>query len=209
MKHELTKPVIGILGGIGAGKSTVAAMFAECGCAVIDADRIGHDVLKDDDVIDMLRTRWGDAIIAPDGSVNRKALGEIVFADPRQLDELNRITHPRIRRVMEQLIRDWRNDDRVEAIVVDAAVLLEAKWDDLCTHLVWVDSPDDRRFERVNSCRGWNRESWASREKSQICLDSKRARCEYKLVNRSSVSCLREEVRKLYYQIVHPADRSD
>ncbi|NLW87862.1 MAG: dephospho-CoA kinase [Planctomycetes bacterium] len=210
MTSNPKKPVIGLIGGIGAGKSTVAAMLAEEGCVVVDADRIGHEVLEQEDVRAWLSDRWGEGVFDKETQrVNRRAVADIVFRDPAQLDALNKIMHPRIRRRMEEAISQAWKRQETPAVVIDAAVLVEAGWDELCTHLVLVESSEQQRFQRVNASRGWTRDAWTGREKSQICLDKKRLRCEYTIVNSSSASCLRERVRKLYRHLVHPADCSD
>lgn len=214
-----SKPVIGLLGGVGAGKSTVAAALGELGCAVIDGDAIGHELLSDPAVIRQLRKRWGDRIFstdnatnsvtndATDDAVDRKALAAIVFEDPHELDSLNAILHPRIRRRIEERIAAIGSDASIPAAVLDAAVLLEAGWDDLCTHLVFVDAPAPDRCRRTVKHRGWDRKMWQDRENSQISLDNKRNRCDYS-VNSSSVSRLHKRIRELFQSIVIDADRS-
>ncbi len=208
MTTHRSQPVIGILGGIGAGKSTVAAEFAALGCARLDADAIGHELLAEPDVQAEIRRRWGDGVFGADGRIARRALGRAVFAQPQELAELNKIMHPRIRRRLEQRLAELRQDASVPAVVLDAAIMLEAGWDDLCTDLVFVEAPPQARQERVVSSRGWAPTDWQGREKSQISLDKKRQKCKYSLDNSSNVSCLRERIRELFRQIIHPADRS-
>ena len=87
------KPVIGIVGGIGSGKSTVADLFRQAGCVVVDADRIGHEVLTLPAVKDKLVRRFGREILAADGAIDRAALGKIVFDDPAKLEVLSAIVH--------------------------------------------------------------------------------------------------------------------
>ena len=200
------KPVIGILGGIGAGKSTVASEFAALGCALVDGDAIGHELLNTAEVKDLLRGQWGDEIFCDDGQVDRRALGRIVFNAPGELEVLNGIMHPRIRRGIQQRISAAMADGSVKAVVLDAAVALEAGWDDLCSHLVFVDAPRRLRAARSEALRGWNRHAWRMREKSQIPLDTKAARCYYTLDNSSSVSFLREQIRELFSEIVSVSD---
>lgn len=198
---SLTKPVIGIVGGIGAGKSTVAAEFAALGCVLIDADAIGHELLDEDDVRHQVRRRWGPGVFDDDGRVRRGELAARVFADPAELDELNRILHPRIRRQLAERIDAAMAAPGAAGAVVDAAVLFEAGWDDLCSHVVFVAADDPMRLQRVRRQRGWDRQMWQEREKSQISLDKKQAECDYTLDNRPSASLLREQVRQLFHRI--------
>ena len=201
------KPVIGIVGGIGAGKSTVAAELVKLGCARIDADAIGHALLADPAVQRQIRRRWGEGVFDPQGRVDRRALGETVFADAAQLQALGAILHPRMRRRMEQQIARAQADPRVAAVVVDAAVLFEAGWDDLCTHRVFVRAPRAQRARRVRAQRGWDAPAWRRREKMQISLDKKAAKSDYIINNSSSLSCLHEQVRSIFY-LIYAADRT-
>jgi len=200
------KPVIGIVGGIGSGKSTVAAQFVELGCALVDADRIGHALLEKEDIRRELKIRWPDTI-SPDGSVNRQALGEKVFNDPRQLEQLNQLMHPRIGRVIAEQVDEAIANPQVPGVVVDAAVLLEAGWDELCTQLIFVHCPSSARAERVRTSRGWDVNAWRQRENSQISLDKKRQRCDYTVDNSSNVSHLNEQVRRIFSRSLHVSDR--
>lgn len=197
------KPVIGLVGGIGSGKSAAAKEFVALGCALIDADAIGHQLLGEPDVRDALRRQWGESIFDGDGTVNRGRLGAKVFADAGQLAVLNGIMHPRIRRRIEQRLAEAMGDRSACAAVLDAAVMFEAGWDDLCTHIVFVDAPDEVRFARA-SLRGWDRPTWERREKSQISLDTKKRLCYSCLDNSSSVPHLREQVLQVFHQIIRP-----
>jgi len=199
-------PVIGILGGIGAGKSTVAAEFAALGCLVIDGDAIGHELRESPGVKKALRAEWGDGIFDASGSVSRKALAAKVFTDPAALVRLNKILAPRIRRRFRRLIEQGRATANLPAIVLDAAVLLEARWDDLCTHFIFVRADDRQRQARV-AARGWSAGQWRDRENSQICLDIKAARCDYTVDNSSSIPIVREQIRRIFRKITNASDR--
>ncbi len=202
-----SKPVIGIVGGIGAGKSTASAALADLGCAVIDADAVGHAVIDEQDVQTQLRERWGDKVFAPDGPVDRTAIGEIVFNDPTELEALNSIMWPPMGERIAQLIAQAASQKSVPATVLDAAVLFEAGWDELCTHVLFVDSSDADRAQRA-AARGLDYHAWQSREKTQISLDMKRSRCYRTLDNSTSVSHLQQQVRLIYHQILHERENS-
>ena len=196
-----TKPVIGLVGGVGAGKSTVAAAFARLGCLVIDADSIGHEVMEMPGVRNQLRKLWGNGILDAQGKVDRARVAEVVFADPAQLARLNVVVHPLIAERIVQAIKSAQGDPLVRAAVLDAAVVLEAGWDKFCTHLVYVHAADEARAARV-ACRGWDRQRWEACEKMQISLDKKRKRCDYYIDNSSSVSHLGEQIRELFGRIL-------
>jgi dephospho-CoA kinase len=199
------KPVIGLVGGIGAGKSTAAAQLARLGCAVIDGDAIGHRLLGEPAVRRRLRERWGEGILRPDGAVDRGRLGAIVFADARELAALGAILHPLIRGGIAEATDRAQADPAVTAVVIDAAVLLEAGWDQLCTHLVFIEADETRRVQRATAARGWEKAAWSAREKSQISLDKKRRRCHYVIANNSSVSHLSEQIRGVFREIIRTA----
>ena len=203
-----SKPVIGIVGGIGAGKSTAAAEFVALGCKLVDGDAIGHQLLREPDVLREVRRRWGEGVVGADGHVDRNALGERVFADEVELRALNEILHPRIRRRMARQIARAQRTPGARGVVVDAAVLFEAGWDDLCSHRVFVATNAEDRFGRIARQRAWTRPTWQQREKSQIPLDKKRARCDYTIENCFGVSRLREQIRELFHRICPDANRS-
>jgi dephospho-CoA kinase len=196
--------VVGIVGGVGAGKTMVAAAFEALGCARIDADALGHEVLGDPAVQAFVRNRWGPPCLRADGDVDRAAVGRIVFADPAELAALNEVTHPRIRRRIVERIASARRAG-APAAVLDAAVLFEAGWDDLCTHTVFVAAPPAERRRRAAARSGWDAAAWAAREKTQISLDKKAASCDYMIENCTTVSDLQERVCSLFDQIVRGA----
>ncbi len=195
------KPVIGIVGGVGAGKSLAAGQFAALGCWLVDADKIGHALLDEPNVQDAIRRRWGGEAFTLDGQVSRKALAEVVFKSQADLAALNAILHPLIRRRIVQAIAEAQADASVTGVVLDAAVMFEAGWDDVCSHRIFVSAPAADRQRRVVESRRWSVETWRGREKSQISLDIKAARCEYTLNNRFGASFLREQVRVLFHRI--------
>lgn len=195
-------PVIGVVGGIGSGKSTVAAEFERLGCCRIDGDKLGHALLVRDDVKQEIRALWGAAVFDETGEVNRKAVADIVFNDATQLEALERILHPRIREAIMQAVAKTRGKT-YPAVVVDAAVLFEAGWDDLCSHVIFVDAPMEDRLARVRERRGWDANTLHTREMRQIPLDKKQNRCHHSIRNHSSVSHLQEQVGRLLHHITH------
>ena len=199
--------MIGLVGGVAAGKSTVAAEMARLGAVVVDGDEIGHQVLRQPVVRRAVRKRWGAAVFAPGGQVDRAALGKIVFGAPKELAALNRILRPRIRRQIKREIAAARKSPAVAAVVLDAAILFEAGWDDLCSTVIFVRTPAFRRVRQAAAAKGWDRASWRRREIAQISLDNKRRKSDHTLDNRSTVSRLRDQVRQLFLSIVHAADR--
>ncbi len=197
------KPVIGLLGGIGSGKSTVAAELASLGCGCVNADAIGHELLKNPQVKAELTERWGQGIFDQAGNIDRKALAELAFASPQDTQALNAVMHPRIRRSMVEQIATMQADPDIPAIVVDAALLLETDWHELCNVFIFVSATEDIRAERVRRARGWNNATWKRRENLQIPLDIKAGKAEYTIDNSISESSLREQTHLVFHQIIH------
>jgi len=171
-------PVIGIIGGIGSGKSSVARWVADhANVKRIDADELGHDALKSEGVKVALRTRFGDTIFDDAGEVRRSALARLVFGETasirRARTQLEEVLHPAIeQRVIDAIAQAER--DQQEAVLLDAAVLLEAGWRKRCDAVVFVDAPLEVRQRRVAARNGWTAEELQRREQSQLGLDDKK-----------------------------------
>ena len=147
-------PIVGLTGGIGSGKSTVAAILAELGARVIDADRIGHDVYRPGTPgFDRVVEAFGRGVVAADGTIDRRALGAIVFADPAARARLNAIVHPLIAGDLAGTIARARADGFAGPIVIEAAILLEAGWRSLVDRVWVVTAPADAsEFEIQCGC---------------------------------------------------------
>src|SRR5437667_3284274 len=111
------KPVIGIVGGIGSGKSFVARLFGELGCLVISSDEQVSAAYRDPAVLATLRDWWGDDVVAADGTINRRAIAERVFKDPAQLRRLERLIHPMVHAARERAMSAAASDPNVKAFV--------------------------------------------------------------------------------------------
>lgn len=199
---ESTKPVIGLLGAPGSGKSYVAAQFAAWGAAVIDADAIAREVLDLPEVRETLAGWWGGGVLHDDGRVDRAAVGRRVFDDPAELARLEALVHPRVNAERRRLRELHRGQEGVVAIVEDCPLLLERGLEGDCDVLVFVDVPLEVRRQRVQETRGWSAEELARREKNQTPLDIKRRRADYVLDNHAEPSAVRNQVRHLLDEIL-------
>ncbi|MEA3367709.1 MAG: dephospho-CoA kinase [Planctomycetota bacterium] len=189
-------PVIGLLGGLGAGKTTVAQMFAEEGCRVVDADRIAHEVLQQADVKDQVRESFGDEVFGPDGAVDRDRLGRQVFADAGRRQILERIVHPPILARMRQAV-EAAGAAAPAAVVIDAPLILEKGLAGWCDYMVYVKVPAEVRYRRLRQARGWSPSEVQRREASQISLKNKRGRADYIIDNSASPEHTLEQVRRI------------
>jgi len=198
-------PVIGLTGAIGGGKSQVAALLGQRGAVVIDADRVGHEVLEQPEVRRQVIERFGALVVAhgPDataslGAIDRQALGSIVFASRPALDDLEAIVHPQMRQQFEAIIDHESVRGRAPAVVLDAAILLEAGWDNLCDLVVFVDASQPVRLHRVARGRGWTAEVLQAREAAQWPRERKLSRADIVIHNDSSLEILDQNVDRLF-----------
>ncbi|MGE3821717.1 MAG: dephospho-CoA kinase [Isosphaeraceae bacterium] len=202
---------MGVVGGIGSGKSAVSAVLAEFGAFVIDADKVGHALLNQPPVLDRLLERFGRVILAPveetEGreTVDRKALGAIVFSDPKALRDLESILHPRMRQTFEKAIARTIRRGEAKAVVLDAAILYEAGWDSLCDRVLFVDTPKSVRVERLRESRGWSEEAVTRRESSQWPLDRKRQQAEWVVSNEGDLDALKSAVAQAWSKVLASA----
>lgn len=195
------KPIIGLTGGIGSGKSTVAALMRKLGAAVINADEIGHTELDCPEVLDVICQWWGSSVVRPDGRANREAIRRIVTRDPEARARLEGLLHPRIDRRTRDLLDRYRADPEVRAIVWDAPLLYEAGLDRRCDRVIFIEADERIRLERVGRQRGWSPEETRMLEKSQKPLDFKREKADY-VVNNSDDDDLSRQVEDVFSRIL-------
>lgn len=167
---------IGLTGGIGSGKSTAAAMLEDLGAIRIDADKVGHQVyLPGTRCWQELVDAFGHAIVADDGTIDRKRLGAKVFADPSLLGTLNGLVWPRIAELIDGRVRGLRARGSREPVVVEAAVLIEARWQWLVDQIWVITVSREHAIERVMGSRKLDRGDVERRIASQLS-DAERAR---------------------------------
>lgn len=195
------KPIIGILGGIGSGKSAAAAEFAKLGCVVISADKIAHELLDTPDVYNGVINLFGHGIVNAAGKIDRKKLADIVFNNPESLTSLNRIIHPLVLARTEELIEQYRGRADVKAIVLDIPLLAEVGWDKRCDELVFVDCKEEIRAQRARKT-GVDERQLKLRENFQISLDKKASLTDNIVDNNSGFSSLAKQVANIFLSIM-------
>lgn len=191
------KPIIGIVGGIGSGKSFVAGLFGELGCVVISSDQQVYQAYETAEVKETLRSWWGGEVFQADGTVDRKKIAAMVFNDPSQRRRLEELLHPLVATQREQIMQQAINNSGPVAFVWDTPLLYETGLHRQCDSVVFVECPWETRLERVRRQRAWSKEQLTAREKSQWALDKKRAFAEYTIVNTADAVEIRVQVREV------------
>ena len=195
------KPVIGILGGISSGKSTVAAEFVKLGCKVIDADKIAHELLDEPTVKEKVVGLFGRAILNSAGKIDHRKLAEVVFADADKLSSLNKTIHPLVLERAEVLIKQYNHQNQVKAIVLDMPLLAEVGWAERCNKLIFVDCKRQIRLDRAKKT-GFDENQFKIRENFQISLDNKANLSDNIIDNNSGFLALAKQVADIFSYIV-------
>lgn len=198
-------PIIGLVGGIASGKSFVAEILEQLGCERIDADRIGHQVLDNPMIQYSLRQSFGSEIFSDSGSVNRGQLGRMVFGSQSEAVErrarLEEIIHPAIRAAAIQQIRRLREQSRPPiAIVVDAPLLIEAGWENMCDWIFFIDTSNETRRQRALQ-RGWSEDHWRDRERTQLGLDQKKQSATHFIPGDTEPEALSRHLSRILEQV--------
>ena len=189
--------VVGIIGGIASGKSRVSDELQRRGARLIDADRIGHDLLETEPVKKAIRARWGDAVFQGE-KVDRSLLGQAVFgtSGSEEIAALNEILHPAVTARIERELADCRA--RGESLVLlDAPLLCETGLDSLCDQIIFVDADLSHRQKRA-AARGWSDEDLRRREALQLPLDKKRAQADLVIDNNGPEEMIMPQVDRCF-----------
>jgi dephospho-CoA kinase len=205
-------PVIGLVGGIGSGKSHLARLLREKHpVEIVEGDPAGHIVLQESAVKEQLRKVFGDGIFTSGGDVDRRQIKGLVFGPGPEhkaaLKKLEEIVHPRITEILARQVAQAQAKPDVEAVILDAALLLEAGWRDLCDAVVFVDAPFEQRLARVMHSRGWSRDELKFREESQFPVERKRKEAEYVVGNSGDVQAALSRLEDVYSRVLslsHP-----
>jgi dephospho-CoA kinase len=192
--------VIGMTGGIGSGKSTASQILGELGAEVIDADRVGHKIyLPGTPAWREIVAAFGEAVLAPDRTVDRSKLGPLVFSDPQALQTLNQITHGKIFAYIQGQIDYIRDKLTAQVVVVEAAILLEAGWQSLVDQLWVVVASVDIAVMRLQAYRRLSEEQARARIAAQMSNDERLAQADKVLWNNSDILSLRQVVTEAWH----------
>jgi dephospho-CoA kinase len=205
------KPItIGLTGGIGSGKSAASKILAELGAPAIDADKVGHEIYQPGTpAYRELIESFGDRILAPDGTIDRRKLGPIVFADPAALKRLNAIVHPKMFTRMGEMVAAMRRGGDKRPIVIEAAILIEANWQPLFDEIWLVTASREQVIERVERDRGLKPEQAEARIRAQLSDDERRRHATSVIRNDGTLEELRAAVTGLWQDALARATASE
>jgi dephospho-CoA kinase len=190
--------LVGLTGNIGSGKSTVAHLLSEHGATIVDADVLARRAVERGTLaFDKIVHRWGPAVLAPDGHLDRAALRRVVFGDHEQLEELNQIVHPEVERLRTRLVDQARKrGDRV--VVCDIPLLFERHMTDRFDRIILVDSHRAVRLERLVKDRGLRETEAMDMIAAQMPAELKRARADFIIENDGTITQLERRVQDVW-----------
>lgn len=193
--------LVGLTGNVGAGKSTVAQLLSERGATIIDADVLARRAVELGTLAyDKIVHRWGPAVVAPDGHLDRAALRRVVFGDHEQLEELNQIVHPEVERLRSRLVDQARKrGDRV--VICDIPLLFERHMTDRFDAIILVDAHRALRLERLVEDRGLRETEAMDMIAAQMPAELKRARADFIIENDGTLTELERRVQDVWAEL--------
>ena len=201
--------LVGLTGGIGAGKSTVAAMLEARGARVIDADDLARRAVRSGTAaFDRIVERFGGGVVGADGELDRAALASIVFADSERRRELERFTHPEVARMLQEALEPLRSTDDV--VVYASPLMVESGMTDACDVVVVVASPVEEQLRRVGAQRGMSESDVRARMAAQASDGERAAAADVILDNGGTIEELEAQVDRLWRDLERTArERAD
>ena len=202
--------IIGLTGGIASGKSTVAEHLGELGAVIVEGDQLGHRVYEPGTSgFEKVVNAFGHDIVAEDGTINRRVLGGKVFGAPEEMERLNSVMWPAIRELAEQDFAEIGQRDPNAVIVFEAAVMLEAGWQDLVSEIWVVTTKRDAAIDRLKTRNGYSREQALARIESQMSNRQRQEYADVKFDNSETEEKLKSRVeyhwKRLLKRIAEPA----
>ena len=195
--------VIGLIGGIGSGKSSVSSILNSLGVDVIDADKGGHEAYTpNSEGWRKVISAFGQDIVGPENEIDRKKLGSIVFSDPSEMEKLNMLMHPIIHNLVEEKIKNLA-DQGINVVVLEAAILIEANWQDLTDEIWLAKANREVVIERVQLRNNFSREEIIKRIESQMSNNDREKHADIVIDNDGTIKQLEETVKTLWQSRVN------
>lgn len=191
--------IIGLTGGIASGKSTVGEMLVGRGAKLVDADAVAREIVRPGEpALEAIASRFGQAVLQDDGSLNRRALGDIVFADKDKLAELESITHPAIRGRMQETIRRYSEQQPTQLIIADIPLLYETNQEHLYEGVLVVYVPEKLQMKRLMERNPMPEDEAKRRISLQMDIEEKRRRASWVIDNSGSLEETRNQVEAFW-----------
>lgn len=198
---------VGLTGGVASGKSTVAALLAELGAVVIDADALAREVVeKGTPGLDAVVASFGEELLAPDGQLDRPAMGRLVFNDAPARQRLEEIVHPL---VFERIVQLEEQAAKSAVVVHDIPLLAESGRADTFDFVIVVDAPAELQLQRMLGDRGWTEEDARSRIGAQASREDRLAIASHVIENTGTREDLRTQVSEIFADVVSAGVRDD
>lgn len=190
---------IGLTGGIAAGKSMVSGLLAELGAWILDADAISREVVEPGtEGLKAVAAEFGEKVLLPDGTLDRRALGAEVFGDPQKLERLNGILHPIIKAEMLKRAAEIEEQHPEDIVIFDVPLLIESGWQDVADEVWLVSAPVEQRIRRIAMRDGLDEKQAMERISAQMTDEQKAKYADVIINNGGSIQELEERVTKLY-----------
>ena len=192
--------IIGLTGGIGSGKSTVSTIMAGLGAVIIDADIVGHDLLKNTQVQHEIISAFSKDILTNDGNIDRKTLSRIVFDSPDSLAKLNRIMHQRMSNIVNNKLKKYKNEN-IEIVVLEAPLLIDAGWNSLVDEVWVINTPVNTVIRRLRERTGMTKNEVLVRIASQLSPNERLKAANVVIDNNGSPAELKKTIISLWSKL--------
>ena len=191
--------IIGITGGVGSGKSAILDIFKQnYQSFVVQADLVAHELMMPGNISYIkIVDFFGKSILNEDDTINRKLLGEIVFSKKEKLEILNSFVHPEVKNRIKELIQEKKESKNCEFFLIEAALLLEDHYDEICDEIWYVYANHDVRVERLKASRGYTEEKIKNMMNNQLSEEEFRRRCNRTIDNSKSMEDTKEQIKNL------------
>ena len=193
---------VGLTGGIATGKSTIGAMFVDLGCRLIDSDQITHQLFEPgQSVYSAVVHEFGTRILAPDGTIDRRILGDIVFKEDRARARLNALVHPAVIRRQQEWLKEMESRDAHAIAIVDAALMIEVGTYKNYDKVIVVTCRREIQKERLRARTSLSEDEIEARIRSQMPMEEKVKYADFVIENSGSLDASRAQVRDVYHRL--------
>lgn len=191
--------IIGITGGVGAGKSAVLDILKQdYQSFVVQADLVAHELMAPGNIsYEKIVAFFGESILNENKTINRKRLGEIVFSQKEKLEILNSFVHPEVKNKIKELIREEEEKNRYDFFIIEAALLLEDHYEEICDEIWYIYAKKEIRKERLKQSRGYSEEKIQKMMDCQLSEDVFQSRCNRTIDNSGKIKDTREQIKKI------------